>query len=145
MGTGAVPRACSRYGCPHLQPCPEHGRHAQQREHNRQRGSSHQMGYGARWRAFTAWYRAALLRLDIAPLCGARLPGAPQTTDSLCAQRGRLTLGHVVDHIRPVTGPDDPSFYHPLAMQLLCDGRERGGLTGDGCHDRKRQRERRQP
>jgi hypothetical protein len=43
----------------------------------------------------------------------ARLPGAPLTDDSLCAKEGRIELGVVVDHIDPVTGPNDPTFYQP--------------------------------
>jgi 5-methylcytosine-specific restriction endonuclease McrA len=37
----------------------------------------------------------------------------------------------VVDHVIPVTGPDDPRFYVPECHQALCDR----------CHNVKRSRE----
>jgi 5-methylcytosine-specific restriction protein A len=95
-------------------------------------------GYGRKWQRYTQWYRDEQIRQGVprAGLCGSRLRGATLTTDSTCAAQGLITLGRVVDHIRPATGPDDPTFYDPLNHQLLCDG-----MTGRGCHDRKRQRE----
>jgi 5-methylcytosine-specific restriction endonuclease McrA len=40
-------------------------------------------------------------------------------------------MATVVDHVIPVTGPGDPSFYMPAAHQALCES----------CHNAKRQRE----
>lgn len=134
----ALARAC-RYGCPNdAATCPTHGRQAQAQAYDDRRGTAHARGYGATWRHYTEWFRAELFRLDVtrAGLCGARLPGAPPTHDSECQAKGYVVPGHVVDHIVPVTGPNDPRFYDPTNHQLLCDGR------GNGCHDRKRQRER---
>lgn len=138
----ALPRACVGT-CPNDgRTCPQHSRSAQLKAYDRRRGTAHQRGYTtSRWVPFTRWYRDEQIRLGVsrAGLCGSRLPGAPETADSVCAQHGLTTYGRVLDHIRPVTGPDDPQFYDITNLQLLCDG---AGM-GLGCHDRKRQRERR--
>lgn len=139
MSPAAAKRACV-YGCDQdARTCPRHGRKAQQRTYDDRRGSAASRGYDAKWRRYTVAYRDKLHRLQVprAGLCGARLPGAPATTDSLCAREGRIQIGTVVDHIVPVTGPDDPRFYDETNHQLLC-----GGPGSAGCHDRKRQRER---
>jgi hypothetical protein len=130
--------ACPQYGCPHRQPCPNHGRDAKSQAYDDRRGSAASRGYDRRWRAFTDHYRIELHRRRVpnAGMCGSRLPGAPLTEDSECLKRGLVTIGRVVDHIIPVTGPDDPRFYDANNLQLLCDG-----IKGRGCHDRKRQRE----
>lgn len=96
------------------------------------------MGYGARWRAYREWHRSECFRLMVprAGLCGARLPGAPATQDSVCTQQGLIVHARVLDHITPVSGADDPLFFDPSNLQWLCDG-----ATGRGCHDAKRQRE----
>jgi hypothetical protein len=130
-------RACTTYGCAHASPCPVHGREAKRHAYDDRRGSASSRGYGSRWRKFTEWYRHELQRHGIQPLCGARIPGAPQTTDSDCQSQGLITIGRIVDHIVPVQSATDANFYNPMGMQLLCDG-----VTGRGCHDRKRQRER---
>lgn len=132
-------RACQHYGCSYpSDTCPDHSKKAQQKAYDTRRGSASSRGYGARWRRYVEWYRAELMRLHVprAGLCGARLPGAPVTTHSRCTALGLVMPGHVVDHIEPVSGPDDPRFYDPTNHQLLCDGR------GHGCHDAKRQQER---
>lgn len=54
------------------------------------------------------------------------------THDSVCAAKGLIVPGRVVDHIIPVTGPDDPRFYDQANHQYLCDR----------CHNAKRNRER---
>lgn len=99
--------------------CPKHQRQAETR-----RGSSASRGYGGRW----VRYRATFLSLY--PLCGMRPSAAPQTTDSICQREGRTVAASVVDHIVPVTGPDDPTFYDEQ-KQALCAR----------CHNQKRQRE----
>jgi len=118
--------------------CPDHGRTATAKAYDKRRGTASSRGYGGRWRRYAQWYRDELSRLNVprAGLCGSRLPGAPETNDSRCAAKGRITYGRVVDHIQPVSGPDDPRFFDSTNMQLLCDG-----VTGHGCHDAKRQRE----
>jgi 5-methylcytosine-specific restriction protein A len=128
-------RACSEFGCPNIEPCAAHGRKARAKAYDRWRGTASSRGYGARWAAYRQWYLHELIRLHVprAALCGSRLPGAPETRDSECAQLGAIVAATVVDHIRPVTGPNDPTFYEPTAHQALCER----------CHNRKRQTERR--
>lgn len=130
----ALLRACSgRPGCPNLV---EHGRCADcQRVHQQawddRRGSAASRGYTWRWSEYSRRAR------EDGPLlyCGDRMPGAPETTDSVCAREGRATAlahgGGVVDHIEPVDGPDDPQFWDRTNHQGLCHP----------CHNAKRQRE----
>ena len=51
-------------------------------------------------------YRESYLRNN--PLC------------AHCDKEGRLTLATQVDHIQPVSGPDDPLFWEPTNHQPLC-------------------------
>jgi 5-methylcytosine-specific restriction protein A len=120
-------RICSEPGCPtptRDTRCPAHTRtHIQ--AYDRQRGTSTERGYGARWGRYRAWF------LEQWPLCGDKPDSAPQTKDSECEWLGLQVPASVVDHIIPVTGPDDPTFFRPEAHQALCSR----------CHDVKRQRE----
>ena len=123
----AVQRYCQQLGCLALVRegfCPTHERQAQ-RLYDDRRGSAHSRGYGARWGHYRQTFRA------LYPLCGMRPPGAPETADSRCAAAGRVEPMYVVDHIVPVTGPDDPTFDDPRNHQALCER----------CHNAKRQRE----
>ena len=74
-------------------------KHAQQdqREYDQQRGSAAKRGYGRRWQR----YRASFLAEH--PIC------------SRCGD-----VAEAVDHIQPVTGPDDPLFWEPTNHQGLC-------------------------
>lgn len=121
-------RMCRAMGCTLARPCPRHD------TGHTSGGTRHQRGYGARWVRFRDWYFAELWRLRVprAGLCGSRLPHAPVTLDSECAKQGRPVLATVLDHISPVSGPDDPRFYDPQALQVLCES----------CHNAKRNRER---
>ena len=69
------------------------------------RGSASQRGYDARWARYSKQYRKDN------PLC------------VRCLEDGILNSiehgGHV-DHIQPVTGPDDPLFWEPTNHQGLC-------------------------
>jgi hypothetical protein len=126
-------RACA-YGCPNdAATCEKHGRKAKQQEWNAARGSASNLGYGARWARFRKWWMAESFAMEIprAGLCGAKWPGARQTADSVCATNDAITLGRTLDHITQVTGPDDPTFFDPRAVQLLCSS----------CDAAKRQRE----
>jgi 5-methylcytosine-specific restriction endonuclease McrA len=129
----ALARACRVLGCPGGDAC-THGRIQAAQAVDRERGSSAARGYSSRWRAFRDWYMSELFRTAVprAGLCGARLPGAAVTDDSVCARTDLLVLGTVLDHIVPVTGPDDARFFAKLELQLLCES----------CHNAKRQRER---
>jgi 5-methylcytosine-specific restriction protein A len=70
------------------------------------RPSSHKRGYTRRWQAYRLWYLATH------PLCA--------TPD--CHQPAKQ-----VDHVKAVTGPDDPLFWEETNHQALCHS----------CHSRK--------
>lgn len=48
-----------------------------------------------------------------------------------CEQAGRVTLSYAVDHIIPVSGPDDPRFWEPENHQPICHS----------CHSTKTNRQ----
>jgi 5-methylcytosine-specific restriction protein A len=110
--------------------CPKHTRAVERR-----RGSAASRGYDAEWFKLRARFRRELIRLDIAPVCGARLPGTRLTKDSRCAAEG-LEIGDLpgkslhVDHIEPHHG-DEVKFKDMANLQYLC--RE--------CHSAKTLRE----
>lgn len=81
--------------------CPLHRAQARAQSDAR-RGHSAARGYGWRWRK----YREQFLREH--PLCKA------------CELRGQLAPSTDVDHISPVSGPDDPLFWDPTNHQALC-------------------------
>ena len=122
----AMLRPCGYLGgCERLtagQYCDEHGK-----QEERRKGSPSSRGYTSRWARFSRNYRT------IYPLCGMRAPQAPRTDDSKCLSEGRATAAQVVDHIVPVSGPNDPSFYDLSKLQSLCHE----------CHNIKRQKEKR--
>lgn len=93
--------------------------------------SSTAKGYRATWRR---WRAETIARFNLT-CCGDRPAGAPVTPDSVCRQLGLRTPGRTLDHIVPVSGPDDPTFYRVEAVQFLC-------LT---CDQAKRQRESQRP
>ncbi len=129
-------RYCSAPHCTALVPsgrCAKHQK-AKQQDYDDRRGTAHQRGYTARWARHRQHFLDEQFRLNVprAGLCGARLPGAAMTQDSECQTSGLITLGQVADHILPVSGPNDPTFYVLTALQWLCAP----------CHDKKRQRER---
>lgn len=78
------------------------------RKKDRERGTSHQRGYDARWN------KARIEHLDADPLC----------VD--CAKRDYITPATVVDHIVPHKGNED-LFWDRSNWQSLCKP----------CHDRK--------
>ena len=117
---------CSEPGCPEptrTGRCAQHTR-AKVQAYDRQRGTASERGYGARWKKYRDWF------LEQWPLCGDRPSGDP-TGDSECLRQRLPVPAKVVDHIVPVTGPDDPTFYRPEGHQALCER----------CHNIKRQRE----
>jgi 5-methylcytosine-specific restriction enzyme A len=73
------------------------------------RPSSSKRGYDSRWR------RARKRKLADNPLC------------QRCLANGRSVIAHQVDHIDPVDGRDDPTFWDPTNWQSLCDS----------CHSKK--------
>lgn len=130
----ALLRACvGRPGCPNLVESGVCGDCAKARA--AAKGKTHARGYGANWRAFKAWVIKRLIALGIAPVCGARLPGTRETTDSRCAVAGRLVnAGLHLDHIWPLSDLErlDPRLVcDPARVQILCAA----------CHNAKTQRE----
>jgi 5-methylcytosine-specific restriction protein A len=77
------------------------------------RGNATVRGYGFRWRQYRVWF------LSQYPLC------------VHCEAQGIATLATEVDHIVPVTGADDPSFWETSGHQALCKS----------CHSTKTARE----
>lgn len=100
-------RPCNKVGCPNLVKkgyCNKHPRTDPviRNSRDRERGTSHQRGYGARWRR----YRVAYLARN--PLC------------KMHGEKGELKEATVVDHKTPVSGPDDPLFWDESNHQSLC-------------------------
>ena len=126
-------QACRVMGCPHVEPCPVHGRAVERVQYDRRRGSASARGYDHEWRAFTERYLGILYTLKVprAGLCGGRHPSAPATDDSVCAREQRPQLATLVDHIIPFRGATDRRRFDLSNLQGLCDR----------CHNQKRQRE----
>lgn len=66
------------------------------------RPSSSARGYGYRWQLYTKSFKVTH------PLCRP------------CEQAGRVSATEAVDHIEPVTGPDDPLFWDTSNHQPIC-------------------------
>jgi len=98
-------RPCAIQRCPGL----THGQfcEAHQREYEQQRPSAASRGYGQRWQAYRKAYLAR-----------------PENQHCRCGCGQKATD---VDHIQPVTGPDDPLFWDPTNHQPLAHA----------CHSRK--------
>jgi len=106
-----APRSpCLHPGCPALVSrgdkgrCPEHRKSYEQAIY-RERGSAANRGYNARWSRFRIMY------LNEHPVCACG-----------CG-RGAVEIQHLI----PVTGPDDPLFYEEsnlVALTKECHSRE---------------------
>lgn len=81
--------------------------------YDKERGTAHSRGYDGKWSKAAKQFRVNN------PLC------------KMCEQKGILKVNFCVDHIVPVTGPDDPLFWDQSNWQGLC-------LT---CHSEKTARE----
>jgi hypothetical protein len=127
-------RFCLEPGCSNLVPSGRCGLH--QRQANQRRGSAASRGYNALWRHFRAHFLHLLIEAHVTPVCGAVLPGGPQTQDSQCKTEGLLTgVGLELDHEPPLTDHErhDPrAVCNPLRIQLLCGAR---------CHPAKTRRD----
>lgn len=112
--------------------CPHHARVREQA-----RGSASSRGYDAQWRRFRLWFRHQLIRRNIAPVCGAILPGGPVTTDSQCRADGRSTWDDLhLDHEPPLRDEERHNVRavcNPVRVQFLCRR----------CHAAKTQRQER--
>jgi 5-methylcytosine-specific restriction enzyme A len=93
-------RKCAYPRCPNPAPCAVHSRD--------RRPSPARRGYGRSWEAFAAAYKREN------PLCRP------------CEAQGRYVATYAVDHITPVSGPDDSTFWTG-PFQPLCRS----------CHSRK--------
>lgn len=106
---------CNFVGCPNLTNkrfCKEHEK-LEIQKYEQSRLSSTQRGYDKTW----SRYRKAFLSRN--PLC------------IECEKQGRLTPATDVDHIKPVTGPNDPGFWDEKNLRSLCHE----------CHSRKHAKE----
>jgi 5-methylcytosine-specific restriction endonuclease McrA len=107
----------------------------------RDRPSSAVRGYDAAWHKFRQAVFRAIHRISVqtnAPgvCCGARPKEAPETTDSLCRQQGRITARRLhLDHIVPLT---DAERANPRAV---CDW-SRVQVLCESCHTAKTNRDR---
>lgn len=113
-------RPCAAPGCGALVAsgfCEAHVHRASPRRELGGRGTSHERGYGGRWR------RARVAYLAEHPLCAE------------CARHGRVTPARVVDHVTPHRG-DDGLFWDQGNWQSLCDYTSQwdchGAKTGRG-------------
>ena len=106
-------RLCSHPGCPTFaeagSKCEEHSRQ-QSRRYDEQRGSAAERGYDSRWQK----YRLRFLAEH--PLC----------RECWNTNKHAVPARHV-DHIIPVSGPNDPLFWVPSNHQGLCHS----------CHSKK--------
>jgi 5-methylcytosine-specific restriction enzyme A len=101
---------CKEPWCPETVPpgtryCDEH-RAKNARDHDRRRGSSTARGYSYRWEKYSKRYR----RLH--PVCC--------DPHGFHEEIGAVVATEEVDHIEPVSGPDDPRFWDPSNHQPLC-------------------------
>lgn len=101
------------------------------RARERRRGSAASRGYDSTWQRFRAYFISLLISVGIVPVCGAALPGGPQTSDSQCQAAGLLNGEDLhLDHEPPLADDErhEPAkVCDPGRIQLLC--RE--------CHARK--------
>jgi len=106
-------RPCHYPMCPHLTShvsgyCEQH-LPIYNRQIDANRGTATERGYTYEWTQYSIRYRHAH------PLC------------VMCQAEGRVTAATCVDHIKPVSGPDDPLFWVESNHQSLCDS----------CHSKK--------
>lgn len=106
------PRICNKPGCGATTQgryCPAHA--AEPKRLELERPDATKRGYGRRWARYRRWFLA-------------------QPENRLCAC-GCGRLAREVDHVVPVSGPDDPLFW---------DASNHQALTHE-CHSRKTMRE----
>ena len=139
----ALLRPCTSPGCSALVESGRCATHARQVE--QQRGSAAHRLYDRWWRELTERFRSALVAHGIAPVCGARLPGAPPTQDSTCQESGVLFDDDAslraykqrlhTDHIVPHEGVRE-RFKNLRNLQLLCPPHHRAKTRREqGQHD----------
>ena len=103
---------CRHAGCDELTEhnyCPEHEHEHEERRreqfdrYDKQRGSSAERGYDARWQKYSKWF----LKQPQNQICKLHLPGC-------------TLIAKCVDHIDPPSGPDDPKFWDKNNHQPAC-------------------------
>ena len=106
------------------------------RQTERAKGTASSRGYGSRWQAFRPRFIGELIKAGVLPICGAHLPGGPQTHDSQCQAEGIQNGDDLdFDHEPPLTDEerqDVRKVCDPLRIQLLC---------GSRCHAAKTRRQ----
>lgn len=108
--------------------CPACARQVEQ-----MRGSASARGYGSAWARWRLIYISTLVRLGIAPVCGATMPDGPQTTHSACKAAGLMTglssngEGLHLNHEPPLRDEER------RVVHLVCDSR-RIELLCAACH-----------
>lgn len=99
----AAKRPCKKPGCHKLVTsgyCDDH--QGETRQYDKGRGTASQRGYTSAWARYSRAYRRKN------PLC------------VMCQAEGRLRVADHVDHIKAVSGPDDPLFWEPSNHQSIC-------------------------
>jgi 5-methylcytosine-specific restriction protein A len=103
----APSRPCTRTGCRHNQPCPDHkGRTVYQE----QRGSAAQRGYDAKWKKYRDWF----VRQAECSICGQN-----HIVCADCLKENVFTAAYAVDHIVPHRG-DLTLLWDHKNLQSLC-------------------------
>ena len=121
-------KVCLKSGCGKLTTgtyCEEHEAKRKQnkkveiKKYDNSRGTAASRGYNYKWQQYSKQYRKDH------PLC------------IMCEKEGKLSLAQCVDHIKAVSGPDDPLFWDVNNHQGLCTMHhsvktisEDGGFTG---------------
>lgn len=120
----ALMRACAgRPGCPNLvasgvcRDCSSR----RAKVDAQQRGTAAERGYDTRWVKFRSWFRNRLVAAGIPPVCGASLPGGPDTKAwSHCAGDGVLNDRDLhLDHEPPLR-PDERSNWRAIQDAARC-------------------------
>lgn len=133
MSPVACRKPCRQSGCGILGFTPYCEKHTIKKEaeikvervkYDKERGTSASRGYGSRWTKYSLQYRINF------PLC------------VMCEAKGKLTKADCVDHIIPVTGPDDPEFYNPKNHQGLCNTCHNIKSEAEGNRFNEKQRDR---
>ena len=115
-------RGCAFPGCPELVErgcCLAHTRPVE--DHRR---SSAERGYTSTWRAFRLRFARMLIAAEVAPSCGAALPGGPAPTESRCRAEGVINNRDLhLHHSPPLTAAereDRRAIENPMRVIFLC-------------------------
>jgi hypothetical protein len=135
MSPWAPLRPCATPNCPERVPRGHCAAHRRQRE--AYRGSSASRGYDHKWVLFRRYFVSLLLEANIPPVCGAALPGGPDTKEhSRCHQDG-LQNGHDLhlDHEPPLSEAEREAARH--GDRRAVDDAMRCSFLCRSCHASK--------